>query len=144
MNAADVNECKVMQLATTKGDKPWICTVYFVLHEGNFYWLSLPARRHSKELAANANAAVAIAVKQDLPVIGLQAEGMVARVEELAEIEAVLALYTAKYDAGKQFVERYKAGTNQHSLYKLTPRKIMAFNEMDADENPYQEITITS
>lgn len=144
MDAAEINRQKVMQLATVRGEQPWICTVFFVVFGGCFYWLSLPQRRHSKEINANPHAAVAIAIKQDLPVIGIQAEGTVSAVEDAAEMEAVLELYVAKYDAGEQFAKRYKAGKNHHALYKLTPKKVMAFDEVNADENPYQEITIVS
>jgi len=139
---SEINRQKVMQLATVDDGQPWICTVYFVLYEGCFYWLSFPERRHSRELASASNAAIAIAVKQDLPVIGLQAEGDVTKVDDLEEIEAVLPFYVEKYGSGKQFVERYKAGTNHHSLYKFTPRKVMLFDEVAHPENPYQEVRL--
>jgi uncharacterized protein YhbP (UPF0306 family) len=125
----DINQQKVMQVATLRGNQPWICTVYFVTDNGNFYWLSLPERRHSQELEKNKRAAIAVAIKQDIPVIGLQAEGEVRIVTTLEEVERVLAIYVKKYNQGLQFVERFKAGKNRHLLYCLTPSSTKLFDE---------------
>ena len=137
-----IARAKTMQLATQKDGQPWICTVYVVLFEGNFYWLSYPERRHSREAVENPNAAIAVVVKKDLPVIGLQSEGGVAMVEDVAEIEAVLPLYVEKYGSGKQFVQRYKAGKNHHVLYRFTPRKTVLFDERNHPENPQRGISL--
>ncbi|HSW77897.1 MAG TPA: pyridoxamine 5'-phosphate oxidase family protein [Candidatus Chromulinivoraceae bacterium] len=142
MNADEINRQKVMQLATTKAGQPWVCSVYFVVDDGKFYWLSLPDRRHSRELAQNKKAAVTIAIKQSMPVIGLQAEGTVRTVRNLDEIERVLAVYVKKYKQGVNFVERFKKGENRHMLYCLTPREIMLFDESNLLDAPYKRITI--
>lgn len=138
----DIASSKIMQVATLSGTQPWICTVYFVLHEGCFYWLSFPERRHSKELARNEKAAIAIALKHDKPVIGVQAEGDVSVVGNIDDIETVLSAYVEKYGQGRQFVERFKTGENQHILYRFTPRTVMLFDELNNSENPYQEISV--
>lgn len=136
----EIARAKTMQLATVKDGQPWVCTVYFVLHGGNFYWLSYPERRHSRELGENPRAAIAIPLKTDLQVIGLQAEGSAAMVDDLAEIEAVLERYVAKYHSGEQFVQRYKEGRNRHALYRFTPRRIVLFDEQNYPEEPQREI----
>lgn len=143
LSAARIAGQKTMQLATEKDGQPWVCTVYFVVHEGRFYWLSYPERRHSRELAGNFRAAVAIVIEQELPVVGLQSEGEVAVVDDLAEIEAALLLYVQKYGSGKQFVQRYKLGTNRHVLYRFVPRKTVLFDERSHPENPQQELDLT-
>ena len=138
----EIAKQKVMQLATEHRGQPWICTVYFVLHAGNFYWLSYPERRHSVESSENPDAAVAIAIKTDLPVIGMQSEGSVTAVEELTEIETVLPLYVEKYGSGRQFVQRYKRGENHHVLYRFTPRRTVLFDEQNHPENPQREFSL--
>jgi len=143
MNAQELNRAKTMQLATTRGGQPWICTVYFVVKNGNFYWLSFPGRRHSQELADNPNAAVAIAVHQDVPVVGVQAEGDVHAVRDISEATAVLDMYVAKYGKGGEFVERLRAGNNRHELYCLEPRNIMLFDERTPAGVPYGQIDLT-
>lgn len=132
----------VMQLATTANNKPWISTVYYIADEArNIYWLSLPERRHSQEIAAQPQVAVAIAIKHDLPVIGLQAEGEVTIVEDAATVERVLAQYIAKYDgAGKEFHQRFIDGKNKHQLYKLTPRSLVLFDEVHFKDKPQRAI----
>jgi ribonuclease HI len=132
----------VMQLATAHDNQPWIANVYFVADEArNIYWLSVPERRHSKEIDENAHVAISIAVKQDLPVIGVQAEGEASVVLNEAEVKRILDTYTAKYDgAGKDFYERFVAGTNHHQLYKLTPSKLVLFDEVHFKSDPQQVI----
>lgn len=122
----------VMQLATSVDNNPWISTVYYVAdNERNIYWLSLPERRHSQEVIRNPKVAIAIAIKQDLPVIGIQASGTVAIVEDSAIVKTTLASYVKKYDgAGKEFHERFVAGKNKHQLYKLTPDSLVLFDEV--------------
>lgn len=133
---------RTMQLATLSGDRPWICTVYFVLHEGCLYWLSEPIRRHSRELKEHPYAAAAIVLKQDIPVTGIQVEGRVTIVADIQEAEVVLPTYVRKYGKGGHFVERLKQGANKHELYKLIPEKIMVFDEEAHPDNPYREITL--
>jgi uncharacterized protein YhbP (UPF0306 family) len=143
MKTEEINRVKTMQLASSHDGQPWICTVYFVVSTGNFYWLSFPDRRHSREVADNQKAAVAVAIHQDVPVVGVQAEGDVRIVRNVGEATDVLALYIEKYDKGKDFIERLKRGDNQHELYCLVPRKIMLFDERTQPGVPYRQIDLT-
>lgn len=138
------NDARVMQLATVAmpAGQPWVCTVYFVVKDDCFYWLSYPERRHSLELAANPQAAITIAIKQDMPVIGLQAEGEVSVVNDVQEATRVLARYVKKYSSGQKFIELLKHGSNHHKLYKLTPKRIMLFDETQKDRPAYREIKL--
>ncbi len=132
----------VMQLATSSENKPWISTVYYVADEDrNIYWLSLPERRHSKEVQINPEVAIAIAIKQDIPVIGIQASGPVEIVEDPQVVEKMLAQYVAKYKgAGKDFHQRFVDGKNQHQLYRLTPSLLVLFDEAHFKDQPVQKI----
>lgn len=143
MNAETLNQARVMQLATSRGGQPWICTVYFVVSGGNFYWLSFPERRHSREIAEDKRAAVAVAVHQEVPVVGVQAEGEVHVVHDIAEAAGVLDLYVSKYGKGGEFVERLKQGKNHHELYCLVPTKVMLFDERTPGGVPYGQIDLT-
>ena len=133
---------QVMQLATSNNNTPWISTVYFVADEDrNLYWLSIPERRHSQEVAANPEVAAAIAVKQDIPVIGIQASGRVEIVNDSDVVEKILAMYMKKYDgAGQDFHQRFIAGKNKHQLYKLTPANLVLFDEVHFKDGPAQKI----
>ena len=123
---------KTLQLATVANGKPWISTVYFVAdHNLDFYWLSFPSRRHSKDIENEPSVAVAVQIKTDRPVIGVQAEGNATTVNDLSEIEKVLKLYVGKYEEGKQFVDNFKAGKNEHALYKLESSNVVIFDEFN-------------
>ena len=133
---------QVMQLATTVGDKPWISTVYYATDaERNIYWLSLPERRHSQEIANNKQVAIAIAIKQDIPVIGIQAAGSAEIIDDAAAVEVILASYVQKYNgAGQEFHQRFVEGKNKHQLYKLTPDTLVLFDEVHFKDSPVQKI----
>lgn len=121
-----------MQIATTANDQPWICTVYYVVDdELNLYWLSLPTRRHSQELAAHNKAAVTVAVKFDQPIIGVQAEGTVSVVNEPEIIASVMKSYTERYDRGQDFYSNFIAGKNEHSLYQFSPKLLQLIDEVN-------------
>jgi uncharacterized protein YhbP (UPF0306 family) len=124
---------KTMQVATTQDNQPWICTVYYVADElQRLYWLSLPTRKHSKQLANNDKVAIAIAIKADKPVIGIQARGCAEPVTDLGEVKHVMQLYTNKYDgAGKDFYDNFVEGTNEHVMYRFTPDMFVLFDEVD-------------
>lgn len=130
-----------MQLATVNGGKPWVCTVYYVVDDNNnLYWLSLPSRRHSLDIAQNSNVAATIPIKFDLPVIGIQMEGQASEVRDIDTISAVMERYVHKYDAGKTFLDRYKSGENEHKMYVLKPDHIYIFDEVNSSEGERQEV----
>lgn len=124
---------KTMQVATLRGDQPWVCTVYYVADElQRLYWLSFPSRRHSQQLSLNDKAAIAIAIKTDKPVVGIQAEGCAEPVVDLGEVKHVMQLYANKYDgAGKDFYDNFVEGTNQHVMYRFTPSCFVLFDEVN-------------
>lgn len=142
MHRSKIEATQVMQLATIgASNRPWVCSVYFVLHDGCFYWLSLPQRRHSQDIAKTNRVALAIAIKQDIPVMGLQVEGVAEKITDYNEAAAVIDRYTAKYDQGRTFMERFSVGKNQHALYRCTPDRAMLFDETTKTDQTYYEIT---
>jgi uncharacterized protein YhbP (UPF0306 family) len=140
-----LKEGKVMQVATSADSRPWVCSVYFVPDDQhNLYWLSVPNRRHSSEIAKNNKIAIAIAVKFDKnPIIGIQAEGSAAVVDDDETVKKVLPAYVEKYGNGKDFYELFKAGKNQHQLYKFTPKKYFLFDEVNFSDGQKHEWTPT-
>lgn len=128
---------RVMQIATSRDNKPWVVSVFYVVdNEYNFYWLSLPERRHSQEVHDNPNAAITIAIKQDLPVIGIYAEGKVTVSQNQSEVKKVAKAYVKKYDSAKTFYNRFTKGINHHWVYKLRPSTITLFDEYNNEDNP--------
>jgi uncharacterized protein YhbP (UPF0306 family) len=136
-----LNVGRVMQVATSAGSQPWICTVYFVPDEQqSLYWLSIPQRRHSLEIGKNSNIAIAIAVKFDKnPIIGIQAEGTSEVVNDEEIVKKILPGYVEKYGSGKDFYELFKVSKNQHQLYKFTPIKYFLFDEVNFPDGQKHE-----
>lgn len=125
-------DAPIMQLATSNAHQPWVCSVYFVADEYlNLYWLSYPDRRHSQEIAANNKIAITIALKHDLPVIGLSAQGSASTENDPEIVAKIMKLYVQKYNEGHKFFDNFKAGTNKHKLYKFTPIKYSLFDEVN-------------
>jgi uncharacterized protein YhbP (UPF0306 family) len=135
-----IASCRLMQIATESDGKPWICTVHFVQDDNqNLYWLSLPSRRHSQDLDKNNRAAVAIVVKDDKPVIGIQAEGSTIVIKDAYTIKDIMKKYVEKYEIGEQFYDNFVAGKNQHWLYKFTPERFSLFDEVNFKETSPEE-----
>lgn len=134
---------RMMQVATVSGDQPWICTVYFVEDDDlNLYWLSLPTRRHSQEIAAHSKVAVAVPIKFDKPVTGIQAEGVAEPVTDKQTIADIMRRYVDRYNSGQQFYDLFVAGQNQHVLYKFTPSKYVLFDEVTFPDDGRKEINL--
>jgi ribonuclease HI len=124
-------KAKVMQLATSAGKDIWAASVYFVADPSSrtICWLSEPGRRHSKLLADNPRAAFAVAVKPDMPVVGVQGAGNVQIVDDTKVADRVMQHYIAKYGEGTRFVERHAKRTNKHNLYALIVDDLQLFDE---------------
>ena len=134
---------RMMQVATVGDDQPWICTVYYVEDDNmNLYWLSLPTRRHSLEIAKHNHIAVAVPIKFDKPVVGIQAEGEAQAVADKTIIASVMQRYVERYGSGRQFYDNFVAGKNQHVLFKFTPRKWVLFDEVHFSDDTRKEVVL--
>lgn len=135
-----LREGLVLQLATMRGDQPWVCSVYYASDDKlNIYWLSLPTRRHSEDITAHGKAAITIVVKVDQPVIGLQAEGTVEVVTKPAQIAKLMKLYVKRYNAGQDFYDNFIKGKNQHLMYRFKPKKFSLFDELNFPKGSSQD-----
>lgn len=140
---AHLEKAQLMQLATSSDNQPWVCSVYFVIDDLlNNYWLSLPTRRHSKEIKNNNMVAGTMVVKKQRPVIGVCVEGKASVVSDKITVKKIMNIYTEKYDEGHDFYENFVSGRNQHCLYSLRPKKYVLFDEVNFPKNPYKIITI--
>lgn len=148
MNASEVikahlRDAHVMQVATVSKEtgRPWVCSVYVAMDATStqLYWLSLPGRRHSVEIADNAYAAVALVIESQLPVVGVQAEGHVAVVRDSTLIEQVMEDYVRRHHTGMSYTDRFKSGSVKHVLYCFTPSRFSLFDERQfPDRSPLE------
>ncbi len=132
-----------MQLAVIDGDMPWVCNVYYVCDtSANIYWLSLPSRHHSKLIQHNSKAAIAIAIKQDMPVVGVQAQGIARVVKSEETVKKIAALYVQKYNVGHNFYSNFVEGINQHQLYRFQTDDWVIFDEINFSKGPRRQIKL--
>lgn len=136
-----LQDVKVMQLATSIDDQPWIVNLYFVVdNKARFYWLSEKTTRHSKDIENNSKISISAVIKQSPPVIGLQVAGEAKEIGDIKTIAKVMPGYIAKYGKGKDFLQLFKKGSARHRLYELTPNAIQLFDELNykPSDNPLQ------
>jgi uncharacterized protein YhbP (UPF0306 family) len=136
-----LDKARLMQVATSKDNQPWVCTVYFA-HDDKFhlYWLSKPDRRHSKELEENNKVAGTI-VLQHTPgddVRGLQFEGTARKAEGTHGLD----VYAKRMHMGQERQEKITNNTDGHVVYEITPTTYVLFDEEHFPDNPRQEYTV--
>jgi len=94
-----LSEATLMQVATSKDNQPWTCSVYFVYDSAlNLYWISTPKRRHSQEIRENSKVAGTVVLPhtpgQD--VRGLQFQGIATELKGKEALPAML-LYAKRF-----------------------------------------------
>jgi uncharacterized protein YhbP (UPF0306 family) len=133
-----LKDVHVMQLATAQNNQPWVCNVHFYADENlNLYWLSEPGRRHSKDIAANTKAAVAILVSEEIPLVGVQLEGD-AEMCTGSEYATVLRAYGERHNRA-DWAQDVIDGKGNNKLYKFTPRVLGLFDLKNFPKDPKQE-----
>lgn len=128
-----LDEAKMMQLATVRESRPWICNVWFAANEElNLYWISSTARRHSQEILDNPQVAAGICLVQDPSQTnrgGLQLEGGAQEVTDPEEVAKALKLYVARDIFTLEQVRNFmEDATKPHRFYRLKPSRIVFFD----------------
>jgi uncharacterized protein YhbP (UPF0306 family) len=131
-----LDQARQLQIATARGDQPWICTVYFVMDNShNLYWVSKPDRRHSQEIAKNPKVAGSVSEGNvyGQPIRGVQFEGLAAEITDPKEIALHISAYEQRFQRqglGREII----AGTNPHHLFRITPTRFMLFDKANFPE----------
>jgi uncharacterized protein len=142
-----LQQAKLLQVATSKDNQPWACTVYFAHDENlNLYWISTPKRRHSIELRINPKVA-GIIVLPHIPgdeVRGLQFQGTAQELRDPDEALTAMQYYKDRYNMPPARVDAIINDTDGHLCYKITPSTIVLFDELNFPDNPRQEYQVRS
>jgi uncharacterized protein YhbP (UPF0306 family) len=127
-----LEEQHMLQLATVMNGMPWCSTVYYI-HDNdfNFYWASLPSRRHSKEIRHNPQTAIAVAIKfvNGKQVVGVQAEGLTTELDNPKSIRQIADRYAKKFGRNTKWVEDIASSSTQHRIYKFIPAALFLFDD---------------
>lgn len=119
-----LKEAKLMQLATSLDNQPWVCSVWFAADEDlNIYWISSMNRRHSKEVMENQKVAAAIVLPQTPqdPPRGLQFQGIAELLENEADIDKAITLFAGRIFPKEKIEEFMDSKTHPHSFYRIKP-----------------------
>lgn len=127
-----LDEAKMMQLATARAEKPWVCNVWFASDKNmNIYWISSTNRRHSNELADNPYVAASVCMPSkpsESKQGALQIEGLAREVTKPAEMAKALKIYVARGFFSLSQVKKFMADVHRpHRFYVLEPSRIVHF-----------------
>ncbi len=119
-----------LSLATSSHDRPWVCEVHFVYDDDlNLYFISIPARRHSQEIAANPHVAGNIVTQHHLgqPVRGIYFEGTAQLLPNVNVKHPAYLLYDQRFDNGAWLLEELQSKTG-HRIYQITVSDFYLFD----------------
>ncbi len=139
-----LKEARMMQVATAQGNQPWACTVYFAFDPYfNLYWISSTDRRHSQDIDANNMVAGTIVLPHTPggPVRGIQFEGTAEALREKTAATLGMEYYAERFDMDTQRANDIIQGSDGHICYKIKPKMIVLFDEVNFPEKPRQEFT---
>lgn len=141
-----LEKTRVMQLATSLDDKPWACNIHYYTDEDlNFYWISTPNRRHSKEIEKNPNVAITVNIHEDTPdeqhVIGVSAEGTAGLMDK-NDAKKIDMAYSKKLNKKDSLITNIRSGENPHRFYCMKPTRLVLFDNRTFPNNPKKEIDL--
>jgi uncharacterized protein YhbP (UPF0306 family) len=137
---------RVMQLATSVNNQPWVCNVHFLSDDYlNLYWISDPTRRHSQEIAQNPKVAITIKIHEDTPdepyVIGVSLEGQATLLND-EETKRVAKQYINKLNKPHTLLQEMIEGKTSRKFYQLKPSGLVLFDTKNFPDNPRQEVIL--
>jgi len=140
-----LEEAKMLQVATSAGDNPWICSVWFAADDDlNIYFFSSITRRHSKEIAENPKVAGAIVLPQtpqDKP-RGIQLEGVAEALESEEDIQKAMSVYVDRIFPEETIDMLTSNKEKPHKFYRIKPSSIVLFDVVNFPEESRQELKL--
>ena len=123
-----------MSLATSRGNRPWVCEVHFVYDDDlNIYFRSLTTRRHSQEITENPHVAGNIVTQHHLnqKVRGVYFEGVAREMAGGIELEKAYPLFAKRLGMDKEIVEEAKRPDGHH-FYQIIVSDYYLFDSYNA------------
>lgn len=140
-----LEETKLMQLATSVNDQPWVCSVWFAADEDlNIYWFSSTNRRHSNEVMKNQRVAAAMALPHAPkdPPRGLQLQGIVEVLTKQKDIDKAISVYKDRIFPIETIEELMKNKGNPHNFYRIKPTQFVLFDAVNFGDNWRKEYNL--
>lgn len=139
-----LQDARLMQVATVKDGKPWVCTVLFAFDKDlHLYWISKPDTRHSQEISGNEKVAGTIVSPNALGenVRGLQFEG-VAKEATGEDMEKAMEVYANRTGMKEERKQKILNNTDGHVPYVITPTLFVLFDTKNFPDNSRQELAL--
>ena len=137
-----LEEAKMMQLATVRDGKPWVCNVWFAADQDmNIYWFSSTNRRHSEEVSNDPHVAGAMCLPhtpEDKP-RGLQFEGKAEMLTDEADVQKAMSVYIDRIYPKEKVDEFMAHAERPHKFYRIKPSLFVLFDVVNFPDNPRQE-----
>ena len=140
-----LRKAKLMQLATSADDQPWVCNVWFAADEDlNIYWFSSTTRRHSGEVLKNKKVAAAIVLPHTPsdPPRGLQLQGSAEVLEKQADIDMAVSVYKTRIFPIETIKELMQSKEKPHKFYRIKPTQFVLFDAVNFGDNWRQEYNL--
>lgn len=142
-----LGEAKLMSIATSKGNRPWVASVWYVHDKDwNLYFISRKSTRHSIELKGNSHVAGTITKPHTIgsgeKVRGLQFEGT-ARACTWKELKMASDLYVKKYRRAERIpLSMLRMAKFIATYYVIKPKSIVLFDEINFPKEHRQEVRL--
>lgn len=140
-----LKDAKLMQLATSLNNQPWVCSVWFASDDSlNIYWISSTTRRHSKEVLKNNKVAGGIALPQtpkDAP-RGLQFQGVAEQLTKKSDILKATLLFAGRIFTKEQVHQFIQNKEYPHRFYKIKVAQFVLFDAVNFPENSRRELNL--
>lgn len=131
-----------MSLATSRGNKPWVCEVHYVFDTDlNLYFRSKIDRRHSKEIEDNAFVAGNIVTQHqegEKP-RGVYFEGIAELLENVDTNHIAYKLYCERFGTNKSIIEEAKK-EDGHKFYKIKVATYYLFDSKESSPSQKYEL----
>ncbi|MET0779495.1 MAG: pyridoxamine 5'-phosphate oxidase family protein [Candidatus Saccharimonadales bacterium] len=123
-----------MSLGTCVDNKPWVCEVHFAYDDDlNLYWISLPDKRHSQEIAQNPHVAGNIVTQHALGAAprGVYFEGTAEMLSGVDEKHPAYIAYSTRLKRGPEILEGAKDPADRQ-FYKITVSDFYLFDARES------------
>lgn len=140
-----LSQVKLMQLATSVDDQPWVCSVWFAVDDDlNIYWFSSITRRHSQEVMKNKKVGGAIVLSQtpDDPPRGLQFQGITELLTDEKDVNKAISVYAGRIFSKEKIKEFMEHKEKPHRFYRIKPTQFVLFDAVNFPENSRQELNL--
>ena len=140
-----LKDAKLMQLATSIDNQPWVCSVWFAADQDlNIYWFSSNTRRHSTEVMNNQKVAAAIVLPQTPqdPPRGLQLQGIAEILTRQVDVDKATSVYADRIFPKETIEKLMRSKENPHKFYRIKPTQFVLFDAVNFGDNWRQEYNL--